>query len=180
MVTAYIGLGSNLGKRRANLLRAWAGLGEIRGIKLMVLSSPYSSEPVGMESTNWFINAVGSLQTSLQPEELLTTMLAVEASLGRQRNMQGTPEDRSVDLDLLYWGDRVCHDPRLILPHPEIANRLFVLLPLMEIAPQKLHPVLQKTTTEMLQECLAIQPGKGSGTQVQKTSWSTETNGVSG
>jgi 2-amino-4-hydroxy-6-hydroxymethyldihydropteridine diphosphokinase len=179
MVTAYIGLGSNLGKRRENLLRAWVKLGSGKGIKPLVLSSPYSSEPVGMESTNWFINAVGSLQTSLQPHELLAEMLAVEASLGRKRGLQGTPEDRPVDLDLLYWGDRVSHDPRVVLPHPEIANRLFVLLPLAEIGPEWRHPVSKKTTLEMLQECMAKQAEKVLVSKVQETSWAIENNEVS-
>jgi len=180
MVTAYIGLGSNLGNCRDNLLQAWARLGEVEGVKLLVLSSPYRSEPVGMESTKWFINAVGSLQTTLQPEELLAEMLAVEASLGRKRGLKGKPEDRSLDLDLLYWGDRICDDPKVVLPHPEIANRLFVLLPLAEIGPELIHPVFNKTSLEMLQECMAKQPEKGLGSQVQETSWSTENNEVSG
>jgi len=180
MVTVYVGLGSNLGNCRENLLLAWSKLGEVKGVKRLVLSSPYSSEPVGMESTNWFINAVGCLQTSLQPEELLTEMFAVEASLGRKRGLEGKSEDRSLDLDLLYWGDRVCDDPRVILPHPEIANRLFVLLPLAEIGPESVHPVLEKTALEMLQECVAKQPEKVLTSQVQKTNWPTENNEVSG
>ena len=180
MVTAYVGLGSNLGNCRENLLQAWARLAEVRGIKLLALSSPYRSEPVGMESTNWFINAVGSLQTALQPEELLDEMLAVEASLGRKRGLQGKPEDRTVDLDLLYWGDRVCDDPKVILPHPEIADRLFVLLPLAEIGPRLIHPVSGKTSLEMLQEYMAKQTGTDQGLQVQKASWSTEKNEVPG
>jgi 2-amino-4-hydroxy-6-hydroxymethyldihydropteridine diphosphokinase len=176
MVTAYVGLGSNLGNCRENLLQAWARLGEVKGIKLLVLSSPYRTEPVGMESGNWFINAVGSLQTSLQPEELLAEMLAVEAGLGRKRGLQGQPEDRTVDLDLLYWNDRVCTWPGLVLPHPEMARRLFVLHPLAEIKPELLHPVFKKTSLEMLQECLAIHSETGSGSQVQKTSWSAANN----
>ncbi len=180
MVTAYIGLGSNLGCRRANLLQAWTRLGEVKGVKLLVLSSPYRSEPVGMESTSWFINAVGGLQTSLQPEELLAEMLAVEAGLGRKRGMKGKLEDRPIDLDLLYWGDRICNDPKLILPHPEIARRLFVLLPLAEIGPALLHPVSHKTSLEMLQECMAKQTEKGPGPEVLKTTWTVENNEVSG
>jgi len=180
MVTAYVGLGSNLGNCRENLLQAWTRLGEVRGVKLLALSSPYRSEPVGMESTNWFINAVGSLQTSLQPEELLGEMLAVEASLGRKRGLQGDPEDRTVDLDLLYWDDRVCNDPRMILPHPEIARRLFVLLPLAEIGPQLKHPVSGKTSLEMLQEYMAEQTGKASSPRVQEVSWSPENSEVPG
>jgi 2-amino-4-hydroxy-6-hydroxymethyldihydropteridine diphosphokinase len=178
MVTAYIGLGSNLGCRRENLLQAWARLGEVKGVKLLALSSPYRSEPVGMESTSWFINAVGSLQTSLQPEELLAAMLAVETGLGRKRGLTGRPEDRSIDLDLLYWGKSICNKPRLILPHPEIANRLFVLLPLAEIGPGVIHPVRHKTSLEMLQECMAKQAEEDPGSEVQKTSWAPGNNEV--
>jgi 2-amino-4-hydroxy-6-hydroxymethyldihydropteridine diphosphokinase len=175
MVTAYIGLGANLGCRRESLLQAWARLGEVKGVKLLDLSSPYRSEPVGMESANWFINAAGSLQTSLQPDELLAAMLAVEAGLGRKRGLQGRPEDRPIDLDLLYWGERISKDSRLILPHPEIANRLFVLLPLVEIGPAVLHPVSKKTSKEMLQEYMAKQTGNDPGPEVRKTSWAIHT-----
>lgn len=173
MVIAYIGLGSNLGNCRENLLTAWARLGENKGIELLTLSSPYSSEPVGMKSANWFINAVGSLKTSLQPEELLTIMLAIETGLGRKRGLADLPEDRTVDLDLLYWDNMVCNEPKVILPHPEIAGRLFVLLPLVEIGPEVIHPVHQKTSVEMLQELMKKQAIKDPGTKVQKTSWST-------
>ena len=180
MVTAYIGLGSNLGNRRENLLRAWARLGAVKGVNLLVLSHPYRSEPVGMESTNWFVNAVGSLQTSLEPQELLAEMLAIEAGLGRKRGAQGKPEDRSVDLDLLYWGDRVSGDPRVILPHPEISNRLFVLLPLAEIGPEMEHPVLRKTSVVMLQQYMAGQQEKILLPQVQEDTWTTENSEVQG
>lgn len=174
MVTAYIGLGCNLGDCRKKLLQAWARLGAARGVKLLDLSNPYRSEPVGMESKNWFINAVGSVQTSLEPEELLVEMQAVEAGLGRKRSLQGQPEDRTVDLDLLYWDDRLSHDPKVLLPHPEIANRLFVLFPLAEVGPDLIHPVFAKTTVEMLRQCKTKQEEAGSGSQVHLTSWSIE------
>ncbi len=179
MTTVYIGLGSNLGNRRENLLQAWTKLGEVKGVELLVLSSPYRSEPVDMESTNWFINAAGSLKTSLQPLELLEEMLAVEASLGRKRDFTGKAGDRTVDLDLLFWGDRMSSDPRVILPHPKIAARLFVLLPLAEIEPDLIHPVTRKTSVEMVQEYVVKHAEKGSGSQVVKTSWSRLNNEVS-
>ena len=171
MVTAYIGLGSNLGNRREKLLLAWSRLGEIRGVELLGLSSPYRSEPVGMESTNRFINAVGSLRSTLQPQEFLSEMLLDETGLGRKRGLKNKPEDRTVDLDLLYWGTMICREPKMVLPHPEIANRLFVLLPLVEIGPEFLHPVFKKTSEEMLQELMAKQLKKDPGAQVEKTSW---------
>jgi 2-amino-4-hydroxy-6-hydroxymethyldihydropteridine diphosphokinase len=179
MAVAYIGLGANLGDCRANLLQAWAKLGEVKGVKLLALSSPYMSEPVGMESENWFVNAVGSLETSLEPFELLREMFVVEKSLGRERVLEGIPEDRCLDLDLLYWGDLVSNEPRVALPHPEIANRLFVLKPLAEIGPELLHPVTQRTTVEMMQDLLKKDQETGQGSQVILTSWSNPIDEVS-
>ena len=98
-------------------------------------------------------------------------MLLVETGLGRKRGLKNKPEDRTVDLDLLYWGTSICPEPKMVLPHPEIANRLFVLLPLMEIGPEFLHPVFKKTSKEMLQELMAKQLKKDPGAQVEKTSW---------
>ncbi len=172
MTVAYIGLGANLGDCRGNILQAWAKLGKVKGVRLLALSSPYMSEPVGMESENWFINAVGSLETSLQPFELLREMFVVEKSLGRERVLEGIPEDRCLDLDLLYWDDLVSDDPRATLPHPEIANRLFVLKPLAEIGPELLHPVSRRTTVEMMQDLLKRDQETGQGLQVILTSWS--------
>lgn len=177
MVTAYIGLGSNLGNCRENLLQAWTRLGAVRGVKLLVLSSPYRSEPVEMVSDYWFINAVGALQTSLSPPALLAAMLDVERGLGRKRTAGERTSDRSVDLDLLYWGERISEDPGLILPHPEIANRLFVLLPLAEIGPEVCHPVLNKTSVAMLHDLMVKQYNSGYMPQVEKSNWESEEKG---
>jgi len=171
MVIAYIGLGANLGNCRENLRQAWNRLGKAKGVKLLSLSDPYRSAPVGMDSDNWFINAVGSLETSLEPFELLREMFVVEKSLGRKRILEGIPEDRVVDLDLLYWGNRISTDPWVILPHPGIAGRLFVLKPLAEIGPEVRHPITLKTSVEMLHELLAAEEAAGLGQQVHKTSW---------
>ena len=165
MTTVYIGLGSNLGDGRANLLAAWRLLGEEEGISLLALSSPYTSAPVGMASAQWFTNAVGCLETSLSGHELLAILLAVEQRLGRDRQ-QGP--DRTVDLDLLYFGKAVIDDTRLTVPHPEIANRLFVLAPLAEVAPDFKHPVLGLTTLELRRKIEA------SDQAVHKIHWSEE------
>lgn len=179
MAVAYIGLGANLGDCRENLLQAWAKLGEVKGVRVLALSSPYMSEPVGMESEKWFINAVGRLETSLEPFELLREMFVVEKSLGRKRILDGIPEDRCLDLDLLYYADMVSDDPLVTLPHPEIANRLFVLKPLAEIEPELRHPLTHKTTDEMMRDLLKKEQEAGHGLQVLVTSWSKPAGEVS-
>lgn len=134
MVKAYIGLGSNVGNGKKTLQDAWQTLGKYEGIECLQLSSPYQSAPVDMESRNWFTNAVGALTTTLTPLEVLRILLGVEADFGRRRpeNISGY-QDRSLDLDLLYFGDIVMDSDELILPHPHIAERLFVLKPLAEL-----------------------------------------------
>ena len=179
MTIAYIGLGANLGNCRENLLQAWERLGKVNGVELFALSSQYRSAPVGMDSENWFVNAVGSLETSLEPFELLREMFVIEKYFGRKRVLNGIPEDRSLDLDLLYWNDRVSDDPRVILPHPEIANRLFVLQPLAEIGPDLCHPVTRKTSVEMLHDFLTEKQAAGNEQQIHMTSWPSTENEVS-
>lgn len=151
-IKAVIGLGSNLGDGRTNLLAAWQRLGSVPGVNLVGLSSPYLTAPVGMASPRWFTNAVGVVETDLEPVDLLGVMFGIEVDLGRVRNnaVNDLPVDRTLDLDLLYYGDQVRGEPGLILPHPEIAKRLFVLVPLAELAPEQRHPVLGLTSVEML------------------------------
>jgi 2-amino-4-hydroxy-6-hydroxymethyldihydropteridine diphosphokinase len=135
-VVAYIGLGSNLGDSKGTLLDSWHALGEVEGITLDGLSSPYMTAPVGMTSNHWFTNAVGRLRVTLTPLELLQSLLSVEASFGRLRGERSFGyQDRSLDLDLLYYGDVTMDKPDLILPHPRIGERLFVLVPLAELEP---------------------------------------------
>lgn len=135
--TAYIGLGSNLGNGRLLLRQAWERLGAVAGIRLDGLSNPYLSAPVGMISPHWFTNAVGRLQVALSPLELLETLMVVERHFGRERGGQHFGyQDRSLDLDLLQYGEVELDSPELILPHPRIGERLFVLLPFAELAPE--------------------------------------------
>ena len=146
---AFIGLGSNLGDGQANLIDAWQRLGKVAGISLHRLSSPYRTEPLGMATEHWFTNAVGEICTSLSPTELLAAMLAIETELGRDRALT---QDRPVDLDLLYYGDLMIDSQALTVPHPRIAERLFVLAPLAELAPEHLHPLLGRTSLELCRQ----------------------------
>jgi len=146
---AFVGLGSNLGDGQANLIDAWQRLGETTGISLIRLSSPYRTAPVGMDTEHWFTNAAGEIATTLSPSELLAAMLAIEAGLGRDRTLT---QDRPVDLDLLYYGDLMIDSQALTVPHPRIAERLFVLAPLAELAPEHLHPLLGRTSLELCRQ----------------------------
>ena len=162
MALVFIGLGSNLGDGRHNLQLAWQRLGEAKEITCLSLSSPYSTEPIGIDTEHWFTNAVGALETSLSAHELLARMLEVEKNMGRDR---AAGQDRSVDLDILYYDDQIIEDAELEVPHPGISNRLFVLAPLAEIAPDHIHPALGLTSRQMMRSLQSTE-------QVEKIKWS--------
>jgi 2-amino-4-hydroxy-6-hydroxymethyldihydropteridine diphosphokinase len=147
---AYIGLGSNLGDSVAQLDEARRHLTLIEGLEIARVSSYYATPPVGVLEQPWFTNAVAAILTTLSPEELLDALLQVESEMGRVRKQRWGP--RLVDLDLLLYNNKIVNTPRLLLPHPEMSSRGFVLLPLAEIAPQAYHPVLQKTAAQLLAE----------------------------
>lgn len=161
MSLVFLGLGSNLGNGRANLLEAWQRLGRHEKITTLTMSSPYRSEPVGISSEHWFTNAVGVLETSLAPHDLLEVLLATEQAMGRDR---AAGHDRTLDLDLLYYDDMIINQADLEVPHPRLSSRLFVLAPLTEIAPDHVHPVLGLSSRRMLRELTGSE-------QVEKLNW---------
>lgn len=132
---AGIGFGSNLGPSLQTLQSAWQCLQEHPEIQPLAISSPYRSRPVCMASANWFVNAVALVQTALSPEALLRILQTIEEDFGRTRRTSASGyQDRSLDLDLLFYDDRIMHTEVLSLPHPRLEERLFVLVPLAEIA----------------------------------------------
>lgn len=146
MSIAYIALGSNLGDKEKNLRRALLLLTQ-QGVEVVRVSSFISTEPYGVTDQPQFLNAVACVRTSLTPLALLDVLLATELAMGRVRLRHWG--ERNIDLDLLLYEDVVLDLPRLHLPHPDMQNRDFVLLPLAEIAPELKHPTLQKTIYEL-------------------------------
>lgn len=151
LITIYLSLGSNLGDRLNNLKAAGRQVEMYIGEPLKQ-SGIYESSAWGYASEYLFYNCCLSLQTALEPLTLLDRILEIEKQMGRLRVREGYA-DRSIDIDLLIYGDLILEHPRLILPHPSMGNRRFVLAPLAEIAPGLVHPVEGITITEMLRRC---------------------------
>ncbi|WP_125705601.1 2-amino-4-hydroxy-6-hydroxymethyldihydropteridine diphosphokinase [Lacticaseibacillus daqingensis] len=142
MTDAYIGLGANLGDRAAHLAEALRLLGQTPGLTVTRTSLVYETEPVGGVPQDDYLNQVVALTTTLPPLALLNRLHAIEAALHRQRIVRWGP--RTVDLDLLLYGDTHLETPTLTVPHPELANRRFVLVPLLEVASPALAPQVQQ------------------------------------
>jgi 2-amino-4-hydroxy-6-hydroxymethyldihydropteridine diphosphokinase len=141
----YIGLGSNLGDRRQNLETV------IKEFRVLKKSSIYETEPVDFLEQPWFLNMVIEIEASKSPQELLQFCQNVESKLGRTRDLPKGP--RTLDLDILFYDDLVIQEPNLIVPHPGIPNRRFVLEPMCEIAPALIHPVLNLSIADLLFRC---------------------------
>lgn len=150
---AYLSLGSNLGNREQNLqeairrAKAWG--------RIVAVSSFYETEPVEFTDQPCFLNCVIALETTADPAQLMRELLRIENEMGRKRTVKKGP--RSIDIDILLFGDAVVNTPELTIPHPEMTRRRFVLEPLAEIAPELLHPVSQMTVTLLLAE---LAPGQ--------------------
>ena len=149
-VLAYIGLGANLGEPVAQVRRALAGVAELDEVEVLQVSRLYRNPPLGPKGQPWYINAVAQVRTRLTAEELLRALRRLETALGRVRGERWGP--RIIDLDLLLYDGEVVNTAELVLPHPEMHQRAFVLVPLAEIAPEAWHPGLKKSALQLLAE----------------------------
>jgi len=160
-VIAYVGLGSNLGDRDAQIHAAIEQLAALPDTRVTKVSSIYETEPVGEVEQPWFLNAVARLETELAPRQLLWNLLRIECALGRVRRQRRGP--RTIDLDLLLCDDLVVDEPGIRLPHPELSHRGFVLVPLVELDPMLVHPVAGETLLAQLARL-------GKGPSIRRTS----------
>ena len=148
IVTVYLGLGSNMGERQDNLDKALDYLSQ--RLRVAEVSSVYDTEPMGNPEQPRFLNMVCQVNTMLKPKDLLTLAKGIERKMGRTPGKPNLP--RPIDIDILFYGDEVINTPELVIPHPKLTQRAFVLVPLAEIAPDLVHPVNKKTIKEIIKE----------------------------
>jgi 2-amino-4-hydroxy-6-hydroxymethyldihydropteridine diphosphokinase len=147
--TAYIAIGTNLGDRLANYRKAASMIKELPDSRITRESSLYESEPHG-KARNWFLNGVVEVVTELDAKELLKQLQKIETTMGRKRDASKASISRVIDLDILLYDRETIASKTLKVPHPEIPNRRFVLLPLSELVPSMVHPILSATVSALL------------------------------
>ena len=149
MAIVYLSLGSNYGDRIGYVQQAASLLGTSEGVSIIRTSSFYETEPWAMDTDNWFVNAVVEIKTTLTSQELLELCHRIENQLGRKRPADGQYTDRTIDIDILFYNKDIVNDDNLVIPHKFVHLRAFTLVPLLELIPNYVHPVLQKTITQL-------------------------------
>lgn len=149
MAIVYLSLGSNKGDRIGYVQQAASLLGADEGISIVRTSAFYESEPWNMNTKNWFVNAVVEAKTKYSPQELLKVCQRIEKQLGRTSEEKNQYQDRTIDIDILFYNKDIINEDNLIIPHKYVHLRAFTLVPMMELNSDFVHPVLHKNIVEM-------------------------------
>lgn len=149
MAIVYLSLGSNKGDRIGYVQQAAGLLAALDDIKIIRTSAFYETEPWNMNTETWFVNAVLEIKTQLTPRDLLTECMRIETQLGRTKRNNPDYEDRTMDIDILFYNNEIINEDNLIIPHKFVHLRAFILVPLLELIPDYVHPVLNKTISEL-------------------------------
>lgn len=150
MKTVYIGIGSNLGDKQHNCIKAVEMMGQMPGCKLTGRSDWYLTKPVGVNGQDWYVNGIISISTRMSAQDLLDRLMAIEADMGRVRRQRW--ESRVIDLDILLFGEEIIDEKNLKIPHSLMHLRKFVLVPMVQLEPDLIHPSLGATMAELLRK----------------------------
>lgn len=151
--TAYIGIGSNIGNKLENCLKAIGLIDRVPGCGLVAQSGFFRTEPVGVKGQDWYVNAVISVSADISAQYLQRNLLDIEKSMGRERRRKW--DSRTIDLDILLFGEEIINMEDLTIPHPLMHLRRFVLVPMVQLAPHLVHPILGKTMAQLLDNSAA-------------------------
>ena len=152
MAIVFLSLGSNMGDRLGYVQQAASILGTTQNIQIVTSSSFYETEPWQMDTPNWFVNAIVQISTSFSPEELLIVINRIESQLGRERSGKRIYTDRTIDIDILFYDDKIINTDKLVIPHKFFHKRACMLVPMLEIAQDFVHPLFKKTVSELYDE----------------------------
>ena len=145
MPMVFLGLGSNIGNKEDHINKALTFISELYAVKK--ISQLYLTEPVGNTKQEWFLNCVVEIKTDVDPKKLLSSFKSIERKLGRTKKVKNGP--RSIDIDILFYGDHIIKTKNLVIPHPLMQDRLFVIQPMMDINPNLIHPVFKRSIHEL-------------------------------
>lgn len=157
MTTAYLSIGSNIGERLKFIEQAVSFLGLCEEIDVVQTSALYETEPWGVKDQNWFLNVAVEINTTLSPQDLLVKCNQIESTLGRNRDVEKRWGERTVDIDIIFYGKQIINTDILVVPHTRMHERAFVLVPMLEIAPEFVHPIFNKSMVDLYESLVDVE-----------------------
>lgn len=157
MTTAYLSIGSNIGERLKFIEQAVSFLGLCEEIDVVQTSALYETEPWGVKDQNWFLNVAVEINTTLSPQDLLVKCNQIESTLGRNRDVEKRWGERTVDIDIVFYGKQIINTDILVVPHTRMHERAFVLVPMLEIAPEFVHPIFNKSMVDLYESLVDVE-----------------------